>query len=272
MPRQICLLTIFIIGLCLPLNILAGPSDDASDHENVERKFIQRQATNPVPAIPSLQIQNLFIPNTYEMDGYANQFTLEPIIPFYFEEFPDIVIRPTLPTLVATPDGTFGVGDLQLLQVFLLPPSGPRGSWGVGPAFVFPTASSEKTGQGKMQAGVTAVAFFDRFDPWQFGVVTYNVTSYAGDSSRPDVNTLSVQPIITYHLPKGWYVGWGDLNFTFNWENGGAATLPLSVLGGNVFKIGEQHIDLSFEPFYTPIHDGPAPQWGFNLNWTFLFP
>ena len=39
-------------------------------------------ATDPSAPLLQFQIQNLFIPSTEHADGYANQFIVQPVIPF----------------------------------------------------------------------------------------------------------------------------------------------------------------------------------------------
>lgn len=234
-------------------------------------------ATNPIASLIQFQIQNTFVPDSYDSSGYANTFVLQPVIPFKlpFETFPTLVTRTTLP-IVTTPDfdgpldGTTGLGDLIILAPLVSKPQ-KWGMWGVGPALVFPTATDDRTGEGKWQAGPAGVFFYTGVKHWQFGVLAYNLWSYAGANSRADVNKMFFQPVINYHWGKGWYVGWGDILWTFNWENG-QQNFPVSIRLGKVTKIGKQPVNIFFEPFYTPAHDGATPKWGFKLNLTLLFP
>jgi len=64
----------------------------------------------------------------------------------------------------------------------------------------------------------------------------------------------------------GWFAGLGDFNVTFNWEDGGAATIPLGPQVGKVFTIGSQPISVSAEAAYVVARlgahgwRGPVPQ------------
>jgi len=257
--------------LLLPAGLWAEEDDAWPTFSGVSLK-LQKQVTNPLPVVLNVKLQNFFIPSHYERKGYSNRLVLKPVIPISFDNFTDIVFRPTLPILVTTPNGTFGMGDLLVVQVFILPFSGEWGRWAVGPSLSFPTATHRETGTGKWTAGATSAVIIEKFKRWQIGVVVRNLTSYAGDSSRHDINALSIQPILAYHLPGGWFVGLGRQPTIFNWERGGAATVVAAVAGGKVFKVGSQPVALSLSPFYTPIHDGPTPKWGFQFTWTMLFP
>ena len=45
---------------------------------------------------------------------------------------------------------------------------------------------------------------------------------------------MIITPTFTFNLKEGWFVGFSDYNFSFNWESGGAVTVPLGVQVGKV--------------------------------------
>jgi len=233
-------------------------------------------ATNPIGNLVQFQLQNVFTLQSHESHGYANTLIVQPVIPIEIPNLPLQVTRTTLPVAVTTPDldigidGTTGLGDLVFLDVFVFNES--WGMWGLGPTLTFPTATSDLTGQGHFQAGPTGIILATNIPNWQYGVLAYNQWSYAGDSDRADVNTLFFQPILTWHFKPGWYAGLGDLLWTLNWEDGGELNLPLSARIGHVTEFGKQPVNIFFEPFYTPVNDGPSGEWGFKLSFTLLFP
>jgi hypothetical protein len=218
-------------------------------------------------------------------DGYANTFIIQPVIPIgKSEDFPlDLVIRPTLP-IVTTPEfklkstgatvvnDTTGLGDLVVIAPFLK--TEKWGKWGAGPALTFPTATDKRTGQSKWQAGPNVVAIYNGIDKWTLGGVAWNLWSFASTrSGEEDVNALTVQPVAIRHFSEGWYAGWGDMPFTFDWKRDGHADIPLNVRVGHVMKVGKQPINLFVQPFYTIDHAGAgSPDWGFKINLTLLFP
>lgn len=146
------------------------------------------------------------------------------------------------------------------------------GTWGVGPVFVFPTGRDERLSAEKWQVGPAAAVLYDGIPNLQLGVILQNPISFAGDDDRPDVNQLLVQPIAQYNLPDGWYVSMGDFNWSFDWEEGGDATIPLAFQAGRVLKLGGQHFNLALESFYTVAHAGVVPRWGVRLGFTLLLP
>lgn len=240
---------------------------------------LQEQATDPTAILTQLQVQNVLVPKTHDASGYANQFILQPVIPISKNKiFPMTqVIRSTLPLLTtADPSGpvddTTSLGDLVVLDIFL-PERKDWGIWGVGPIAIFPTATDDRIGQGKWQLGPAFIVFYNKIKHWQLGLFVQNPISIAGDNNRPDVSTLILQPIATRHLNKGWYVGIGDLQTTYEWHSGNY-NIPINFRVGKVGKLFEQNVNLFLEPFYTPhgFQSGGQAEWGFKLNMTFLFP
>ena len=86
-------------------------------------------ATDPSVPLTQFQFQNTFVPNTYNADGYANTFVIQPVVPLHlnWDFFPYHIIRPTLPIIAPTadPDGPAGVegglGDLTILDIYMHP-------------------------------------------------------------------------------------------------------------------------------------------------------
>ena len=241
---------------------------------------LAEKATDPTSILTQFQLQNVFIPSTYDADGYSNQFILQPVLPMKtgWDLFPTQIIRPTLPlnVLTADPDGpigeTSGIGDLLVFDLFL-PKREKWGTWGVGPVAIFPTASDDRLGQGQWQLGPAFVLLYSAIPKWQVGALIQNPISFAGDSDRDRVSTLSIQPIAVRHLEDGWYVGIGDLPASYEWLNGNY-NIPLNFKIGKITKIGKQPVNIFVEPFWTPseFHKGPAAEWGIKFNLTLLFP
>ena len=251
---------------------------------------LARKATDPSSILTQLQFQNIFVPSSNDADGlkadgYANTFIIQPVIPFAAGDgFPlDLVIRPTLP-IVTTPDikikstGQTIVSDTtQLGDLSVLAPLFKRekwGTWGGGLAMTFPTATDKRTGASKWQVGPVAAVINNSIDKWTLGALTWNQTSFASTrSGQEDVNKLFFQPVVVRHFSEGWYAGWGDLPFTFNWKRDGKAEIPINLRIGKVQKFGDLPMNIFFEPFYTIDHEGlGSPSWGAKINVTLLFP
>jgi len=243
---------------------------DAPAFQPAATPNLVKQANSPISNILQLRLVDSYIPSFKGADGQGNALTMSMTMPLPENR---LLPRPqlsllSLPTAVTTPDGTTGLGDLRFVDVVVLK-AGPNGLWGVGPTFVFPTASEPTTGQAKWQLGpAAAVAFFP--GRWLFGALAQNPISFAGDRTRSDTNGLYLQPFVTYQFGGGWFVRSQPQMF-FNWKTG-RQVLPLDAGAGRVFDLGHLHVNLFVEPFWNLSSDGPTPEYGVTFGAALLFP
>jgi hypothetical protein len=126
-----------------------------------------------------------------------------------------------------------------VLLEMLSPSPNLTGNWllGAGPTFIFPTAASDYTGQGKWQAGpAVLVGYLSK--KWILGAFVQNWTSFAGSDDRRDTNQMNLQPIAAYFLPNGWSVGYSG-NILANWEADNTEdiwTVPIGVQVSKLYK------------------------------------
>lgn len=255
---------------------------------------LANQATNPASPLVQLQLQNIFIPESDNSSGYANQFIIQPVLPFHLSDtgyFPSLITRWTLPILnTSNPDGpldsTSGTGDLTALFVPAHPEKVTEDfgfEWGPIGAVVAPTASSSRLGSGKwsMGGGLLVIGgrknLFTHGDSLQFGAYGYNIWDVGGDTDRAGVNEFFLSPILVYHFKEflrqpGWYLRWTDELMSFDWKQDGEASIPLGGALGRVFKIGHQPVNVFLEGDSYSEQRGTGARWDIKLNVTFLFP
>ena len=233
-------------------------------------------ATDPSVPLAQMQFQNVFVPETHDASEYSNQFIIQPVIPIHldFEFFPYHIIRPTLPVVspTADPDGALGVagglGDLTIIDIVVHPIEKLQTNVGVGYVAVAPTATDPQLGLREWQLGPSMFAVSKAVPKWNLGVL-----AEVPFSLESDAYSAQMQPIVIRMLPDEWYVGWGDLLWTLD-DQDGNYNLPISIRVGKVCKVGDQPLNVFLMPFYTPdgLRKGPASEWGVKLNVTFLFP
>ncbi|HKV55750.1 MAG TPA: hypothetical protein VJN94_14040 [Candidatus Binataceae bacterium] len=147
---------------------------------------------------------------------------------------------------------------------------------GVGPTFVFPTATSMSAGQGAWQAGPAFGAIYSGFRGLLVGFIAQNPISFAYTSpSRPAQNTFQFQPVLALHLWGPWYLRSAEANWTMGWRRHSATMLPLSIgLGRTVVRAGLPPMSLFVTGQwmvyrqYAPI----APQTTVNFGMTIALP
>ncbi|MGA3114109.1 MAG: transporter [Syntrophobacteraceae bacterium] len=247
---------------------------------------VNKQLTNPVSSFWSLAIQQ----NNYLLDNpnrYSPNLQFQPVLPVSLTSDWNLLTRPVIPLFVSQPhpvvagspprmgsETTTGFGDMILLEM-LSPGPSIAGNWllGVGPTFIFPTASTDFTGAGKWQAGPSAVVGY-LSSKWILGAFVQNWTSFAGDSSRPSANQMNLQPIAAYFFGEGWSIGYSG-NILANWtaDSHNVWTVPLGLGVNKVVKFGKLPIRVGIAGQYMPIHpDSFGQQWNIQLSFTPVIP
>jgi hypothetical protein len=252
---------------------------------DIEAQELANQANNPAAPLTLIQFRNILLPSVPDTNGVTNGLQMQPVLPIGpFHSFPWVqLVKITFPFYLVVPGsasgvsppvaGTSGIGDIQIFDLISVKQS--WGRWGFGPALVFPTASDPALGAGKWQAGPAGAAIFTGIKNLTAGAVVQNQFSYAGSPDRQGVNQMLITPTLTYNMKDGWFVGLSDYNWTFNWEKSGAATIPLGLQVGRVFRLGKQPLSLSVEAGGTAARPAntPSPGWilGFELSPIFNF-
>jgi hypothetical protein len=236
-------------------------------------------ATDPSAILTQLQIQNVFVPESYEASGYKNSFIIQPVLPFPVampiigDYFPNHILRPTLPIIspTADPDGPAGVegglGDMTILDAYVHNIEG-FGTLIMGYTAILPTATHSQLGLREWQLGPAAGLLYKEIPKTLVGFIYQQPFSLQGDAQQ-----ILLQPILVRHLEDDWYVRWGDMNWEFDTRTGNY-NLPLNFAVGKVTELGRHKANVFVQPFYTPegLRRDPAEQWGVKLNITFLFP
>ena len=262
----------------LPPHQRTPPTDPrgASPHRN-----LSEAATNPIANLVQFQLQNVYNWENHNSDSYGNNFVIQPVIPFKlpWEKVPLLITRTTIP-YVSTPDlgspvnRKNGFGDTVFLAL-ATPRLKTKGvQMGLGGTMTIPTAGdNDFTGSGKWQAGPAFLYINMKTPGLQWGLFTYQQWSFAGTSGgREDVSKLFLQPFITKHFGKGWYVGSPDNPQTYDFK-ADEWTWALGGQLGKVTKLGKMPVKLFVEPLYNPNNDaGPTAEWTLKLNMTLLFP
>ena len=219
----IALSTYFAEAQDTPVNPTAKTPAPVAQSAASDTAALAKATQNPVASLISLPLQNNsnFGIGPYNRTG--NIFNIQPVIPMKLSDKVMLITRVIQP-LVWQPDaqqptgGQVGFGDMNP-TFFFSPANAGKLIYGLGPAFILPTATSTQTGQGKFSLGPSVVALVQP-GQWTIGVLVNNVFSVAGSSHRPDVNQMMLQYFINYNLKKGYYVTSQPI-VTANWNSTG---------------------------------------------------
>lgn len=163
-----------------------------------------------------------------------------------------------------------GLGDT--VQSFFLSPKdpGPGGIiWGLGPVFLYPTATQDLLGGGKWGMGPTFVVL-KQTGGWTVGMLANQIWSIGGNEDRNNISASFIQPFIVYTTKTHTSFGL-NTESTYDWETS-QWTVPINLSVTQILKIGKQPMSIQLGGRYYA--DGPsgAPDWGVRLAFTLLFP
>jgi hypothetical protein len=221
---------------------------------------LAQEFNDPLTTLPQIFVQDAYTPANYGTDAQTNRVIARLIVPRIprYSLLPFVqLIRPSF-SLVTVPEGKGSAtrtefGDMGLFDLAVIPwPGADSGLlMGVGPVFVFPTATHKSAGQGAWQVGPAFGAIYKAIPGVLLGGLIQNPISFAytSDQRRP-LSTLLIQPILLKQIWRGLYVKSADATWTIGERASTGTTLPVSLGLGyvipregaaplNVFVTGE---------------------------------
>jgi hypothetical protein len=235
---------------------------------------LAKKLANPIADLISLPIQSNIDFGVGPGDGTVSRTNIQPVIPFELSEHWNLISRTILPVIDQeglAPAGdsldVFGLGDTT--QSLFFSPKESLAIWGVGPAFLLPTATDDLLGTGKWAAGPTAVVLRQE-GPWTLGALANHLWDFAGDSSRDSVNATFIQPFVAYILPTHTTFSL-NTEASYDWTND-QWTVPINFQVSQLFKIRGQIMQAFVGARYYAEKPDNGPEWGLRFGLTFLFP
>jgi hypothetical protein len=232
---------------------------------------------NPVANMVSIPIQANYDQNIGpEDEGSIWRINVQPVIPFELNEEWNLITRTILPIIDQSDipqkgSGKFGLGDITASQFFS--PKAPTANgwiWGAGPVWLLPTATSSSLGAKKWGLGPTAV-FLKQENGITYGALVNHIWSFAGKSSRPDINATFMQPFVSLTTESATTFGL-NVESTYDWQTSEWA-IPINLTVGQLVPMGNMPVSLTAGVRYWAVSADNGPEgWGFRLAVTLLLP
>jgi hypothetical protein len=259
---------IIVISVSVTFITSADAQDNSQD--------LAKQLSNPIASLISVPFQFNFDSGYGPNEGERAYLNIQPVIPVSLNDDWTMISRTILPVIwqddIAGPSGEqFGLGDITQSLFFSPKKPGPSDIiWGVGPAFLVPTATHDLLGGGKWGAGPTAVVL-KQIDGWTVGALANHIWSFAGDDERSDISSTFLQPFISYTTSDAWTFGL-NLESTYNWETEDWS-VPINFTVAKLTKISEQPVSFTVGVRYWAASPDSGPD-GIGVRGvvTFLFP
>ncbi|HSR74397.1 MAG TPA: hypothetical protein VLL31_06100 [Sulfurovum sp.] len=207
--------------------------------------------------------------------GSKTTVNIQPVIPISLNDDWNVISRTILPVVwqddIFTGAGSqSGLGNV--LQSFFFSPKLPTENgwiWGVGPAFLLPTATNDLLGVDEWGAGPTIVALKQE-SGWTYGLLANHIWSGADDKHQAMSNTF-LQPFLSY-VTKDAVTYTLNSESTYDWRSE-QWTVPFNGMVSKVMKVGDQLVSVGGGLRYYAESPETGPEgWGVRFIFTFLFP
>ncbi|MBK6506827.1 MAG: hypothetical protein IPG02_14455 [Ignavibacteria bacterium] len=236
---------------------------------------IAKKLANPIGAMISVPFQNNMDVGIGEFNGSRNTMNFQPIVPFELSEKFNLITRYILPVITQhdiTNENTqqSGLADA-LVSAWISNAKVKNGLvWGLGGAFLIPTATNDMLGSKKFGAGPTAI-LLKQANGWTYGALVNQVWSVAGSEEGTNVNQIFTQPFVTYN----WKSGTGltvNTELTHYWESSETNAF-INIMAGGILKFGKQLIQAQVGPrIQVAATEGNRADFGVRTALIFVFP
>ncbi len=242
-----------------------------------------RKAANPLADIKAIITDNTVSYQTGTNSEDSYNFQLQPVYALPISSNANLVIRGIVPFLGVQPGAALppgipgpspnsglveGLGDTTV-QLFYAPTPGENGlALGFGGQVSLPTRSNSSLAGAGWGAGPAFVLF------GQTGNLSWGgVLGHMWGEEK--FSTSVLQPIITYGLGKGWYVGYNNV-ISYNWNapsSSEALQVPIGLYGGRTIALNDEGSAVDLNIGYYGIRrtpaGGPDSQFKFGISYFF---
>jgi hypothetical protein len=178
----------------------------------------------------------------------GGQMLFQPIMPIIFSN--------SVPTGMGFNrfDHYGGLGD----TVLPLPLVPPAGSWllGLGPTFLFPTATKDAFGSEQWGIGPTAIIGYKTKD-WVLGVFPqyyFKIGSIGDQADKPNMSSMSLLYFGFLNLPDAWQVGFNPvITYDDKATKGNKWNVPLGLVVTKTTAIARQPVKFQFGIEYSVV-------------------
>jgi hypothetical protein len=268
--KKLPVLHVLIVCYALSSTAQEEPKPAADDAAAIAKKL-----ANPIGALISVPFQNNTDVGIGDHNGSRNTLNCQPIVPFSLSAEFSLITRYIVPVIAQydiTGEGTQEIGLSDALVSGWISNAVVENGfvWGVGAAFLFPTATNDVLGSKKFGVGPTVIVLQQK-NGWTYGVLMNQVWSVAGNADRADVNQMYLQPFLTYN----WKSGTGltlNSEWTQNWE-AGTTNAFINIMAGGLVKFGDQLVQLQIGPrIHVAAPEGSKSDFGVRAAVIFVFP
>lgn len=263
----------YLVRPACVLAVACLPGFASAEESTADADALAKALSNPLAALISVPFQ-LNYDSGYDAGGERWTLNVQPVIPIELSSQWNLISRTIVPIIyqsdIVDRGSQSGLGDIQQ-SLFFSPRTQPGAwIWGIGPALLLPSATSQSLGVEKWAIGPTAVALKQTSTGWTYGALVNHLVSVAGDHNRADVSSTFLQPFLSRSLGAGKTVTL-NLETTYDWE-AGQWNIPVNLSYSKVTTFGSQKMSWQMGARAYLESPGGGPDWGLRFGLTLLYP
>jgi hypothetical protein len=267
-----------IVILLAVLPSVQVPAQDAPQQSAApQSEDLAKQLSNPISSLVSVPFQFNWEQGVGPSKATRFILNIQPVMPFTVSKDWNLIVRLIAPyvgqpALVNEGSPAGGFSDITT-SFFLSPSKSSKLIWGVGPVIVLPSTSEPTLGSGKWSAGPTIVVL-RQTGPWTVGTLWNQVWSFAGDTTRADVNQMFLQPFVSYQATRTVTLILQS-EMTANWNaqtRGDTWTVPINFLVSKLSSLGPFPASYQVGAGGFAVHPAAGPTWKVRAAIVLLLP
>lgn len=233
---------------------------------------LRKALENPMADISALPLSFEAHENTPPYNRTQSILNLRTHLPTHIESW-TLVNRLNIP-LEEQPEldrnaSVAGLGDISYRGLFS--PKPEKFIWGIGPYISAPSGTSSLLTSGKWAAGLSAGFLIQPLD-LSVGAVFTQIASFAGDSSKPKINRLEIEPVLVYRFAEKTSLQFLD-TIIADWEmaKDDRWNVPVGVqINQLIDKRGVGPVNVSFGAFGNVVRPSGVSDWYWKLQLNFV--
>lgn len=272
-PMKLYNITRFLLFTMFSFSGFSFYAQEAAEKPGNSAQELADKLANPVASLISVPLQNNLNYGIGPYNGVKYTINIQPVVPFKLSDNLNLITRYILPVvdqrnITGLNTHEFGLSDATVTAFFA--PKSKKLIYGIGPAFLVPTATEKFLGTEKFGVG-PSVLVMHQGKGLSVGFIANQIWSVAGANDRADFNSFYTQIFLSHSYKSG--ASWGvNAEITQNWE-GNTTLISLNPTMGGITKFGDQVVQFSVQPLIPIVgHESIRPDWGLRAVIAFVFP
>lgn len=263
----------FLLSLVFFILSFTSLAQEEADKPGASAQELADKLANPVASLVSVPLQNNLNYGIGPYNGVKYTVNIQPVVPFKLSDNLNLITRYILPVvdqrnITGLNTHEFGLSDATVTAFFA--PKSKGIIYGIGPAFLVPTATEKFLGTEKFGIGPSLLVM-NQSNGLSIGFIANQIWSVAGNEDRADFNQFYTQIFLSYSYKSGASLG-VNTEITQNWE-GNTTLISLNPSIGGITKFGSQIVQFSVQPLIPIVgHQNIKPDWGLRAVIAFVFP